>query len=268
MILPGAATIVLAVVAFLWLPDFSEKARFLAPEEKDFVIQRLACDQGEETEDRVTMKAFIAAVSDWKVHVVSIFLVFPSSSAYAMAYFTPTILSSFGFSEALSFLLTTPPYLFACILVIGLGIMADRVHLRSPVIIGCCVGVIVGYIMMGWGNNVACKLVGVFLAIGTNYCVVPASAAFLANNIAGHGKRGVAVSMQWIWSAIGGIIGSNIFREKDAPTYRPGLFIGIAFNITLILLTLGITTYYWHKNRESDKRGEGVEGVDGFRYVL
>ncbi|KAL4809778.1 major facilitator superfamily domain-containing protein [Aspergillus unguis] len=267
-IIPGIVSVLIALLAPLLLADFPEKARFLTEDERRIVIRRLALDHGEEIDERITMEIFLSAVTDWKVHVVAIFLVFPSSSAYAMAYFSPTILSSFGFSEALSLLLTTPPYLFACILVIGLAIFADRLHRRSPLIIACCVGVIVGYVMMGWGNNTGCKLVGVFIAIGANYCIIPTAAAFLVNNVPGHGKRAVAVSMQWVWSAIGGIVGSNIFQEKDAPTYRPGLYIGIAFNIALIALTTGITVYFYRQNRNADEKGEDIADSAKFRYVL
>src|SRR5436190_23398502 len=44
----------------------------------------------------------------------------------------------------------------------------------------------------------------------------------IANNIAGHAKRGIAVGLVLMSANIGGVIASQIYREKDFPHYTFG----------------------------------------------
>ncbi|KAL6362233.1 hypothetical protein LRP88_04310 [Fusarium phalaenopsidis] len=102
----------------------------------------------EETEGKGTVKSFLEAALDWKVYLISLLLMLPTATTYAPSFFSPSILASFGFSVAPSQILTTPPYIFGAIVSILTGIMADRVRLRSPFIIGYSILHMVGLAMI------------------------------------------------------------------------------------------------------------------------
>ncbi|KAJ9607881.1 hypothetical protein H2200_007960 [Cladophialophora chaetospira] len=197
-IVPGALTVTSAIPMFLFVSEFPEKAHLLQAEELEMVRERLAADRHEVLAEEVTRASVGAAVSDWKVWVLSVLLVFPAVGAYAMAFFMATILKSFGYSVALSQILTTPPYLLACIISIAIGVWADRIHVRGPFVIGLSVLAMVGYALMGWGPNTGAQLVGAFFALACNYSCIPTLLAHLSNNVVGVGKRAIAVPMQII----------------------------------------------------------------------
>lgn len=267
-IVPGLITVVLVVPVLLFVPELPNKAKFLTPQERELIRERLQLDRGDILEDRASWKSFIDATSDWKVHVIAFVYVFPTTAAYAMAFFIPTILESFGLSVPLSQILTTPPFILAAIVSIATGVWADRIRRRIPFIIAFCFLVIIGMVMIGWGNNTGCRLVGIFFAVIGSNCCIPALLAFLSNNVVGNGKRQVAVPMQTIYAGLGGIVGSLIFRQKDYPKYKPGLYATIGCMVACISITGGVGYYFHQENKKADNKGKVLEGLPGFRYTL
>ncbi|RSM06972.1 hypothetical protein CDV31_008814 [Fusarium ambrosium] len=152
-IIPGAITVAVAIPIFFFVAEFPEKAKWLTAEERVMIQRRLAGDQGEDVEGKGTMKSFLEAALDWKVYVISLMLMLPTATTYALSFFSPSILASFGFSVALSQVLTTPPYIFGAFVSILTGIMADRVRLRSPFIIGYSILHMAGLAMISWGGS-------------------------------------------------------------------------------------------------------------------
>lgn len=185
-----------------------------------------------------------------------------------MSFFTPSILSGLGYNVALSQILVTPPYLMAAIFSVAVGIIADRVRTRSPFIIGFMLLTCAGFIMMGWGNNTGCKMAGIFMAVVGNNCAIPTVLAFMSNNVVGASKRQIAVPLQTSLRALGGIFGSLVFREQDYPHYRPGLYASISSVVTCMLVTAGITGWFYLENKAADRKEKVLEGLEGFRYTL
>ncbi|RSL49519.1 hypothetical protein CEP54_012380 [Fusarium duplospermum] len=169
---------------------------------------------------------------------------------------------------ALSEVLTTPPYIFGAVVSILTGIVADRVRLRSPFIIGYSILHMVGLAMISWGGSQGARYTGMFLAIAGSSCAIPSALAFLANNVVGTHKRQFAVPIQTIFGGIGGIIGSLMFRETDYPGYRPGMYASFGCMAANTALAGGLALYFWMRNREADRTGKVLEGVPGFRYTI
>lgn len=267
-IIPGAITILMAVPIFFFVAEFPEKAKWLSADELVVVRERLSEDRGEALEDPATIKSFLEAALDWKVWVMSFLLMLPTATTYALSFFAPSILAGFGFSVAMSQILTTPPYVFGAIVSILTGMVADRVRLRSPFIIGYSALHIIGLCMVGWGHNQATKYSGMFIAIAGSNCAIPSALAFLANNVVGASKRQFAVPIQTICGGVGGIIGSVMFRQQDFPGYRPGLY--AAFGCMALNATLagGLALHFWRQNKKADKTGEVLEGLQGYRYTI
>ncbi|KAM0555898.1 hypothetical protein ACHAPJ_006300 [Fusarium lateritium] len=267
-IIPGAITILMALPIYFFVAEFPEKAMWLNTSELEIVRQRLNEDRGETLEEKVTMKAFFQAALDWKVYVISLMLMIPTATTYALSFFSPSILSSFGFSVALSQILTTPPYLFGAIISILTGKLADKVRLRSPFIIGFSMLHVIGLALIGWGNLQGVRYFGLFLAIAGSNSAIPSALAFLANNVVGNSKRQFAVPIQTVFGGIGGITGSVMFREKDFPGYRPGLYAAFGLMALNALLAGGMALYFMDQNKKAGRKGKVLEGLEGFRYTV
>jgi MFS family permease len=71
-IIEGIATVVVGTTCFFLLPDSSETATFLKPEERKFLCQRLRHDAGTKSgkvdlQDKFHWPTIVAAFTDWKI---------------------------------------------------------------------------------------------------------------------------------------------------------------------------------------------------------
>lgn len=267
-IVPGLITTLLAFPLWFLISEFPEKAKWLKPDELAQLRASLAEDRAEILEEQMNMARALKALKDWKVWLLASLLFFLTSAAYTMSFFTPTILKSLGYSVAMSQILVTPPYIAACLANITTGIVADRLHKRSPFIIGHGVLTMVGFGMIGWGPNTGAKMTGIYFSIIGSQCAIPAVYTFLANNVVGTTKRQIAVPLQTVWGGIGGIAGSVYFRQQDYPLYRPGLYASFTSLSICLILTTSLAIYFWRENRKADRDGKILEGVQNFRYTL
>jgi MFS transporter, ACS family, DAL5 transporter family protein len=99
---------------------------------------------------------------------------------------------------------------------------ADHMHRRTPFILWYLSLVIVGFVLIGWGPNTGTKLTGIFFGVAGLNCVTPTVLTFLANNVAGTGKRTLAIPLQSTLGRFGGIARPLMFRSQDAPHYSLG----------------------------------------------
>ncbi|KAK5050538.1 hypothetical protein LTR84_003819 [Exophiala bonariae] len=266
-IIPGLITAVMALPVYRYVSEFPEKAKWLKPHELRHVQERLHHDRGE-VEERMDRHRLMAALSDWRCWTLALLLFWSTAGSYSLSFFLPSILRGFGFSTALSQILVTPPMILSVFCSIGTGLWADRVHVRSPFIVGHMTLVIVGIVLIGWGTNLGSRLVGVFLMTIGNNCTIPTKIAFLINNIPSSSKRQIALPLQGGFAGVGGIAGALIFRTQDAPKYHFGLYLSIAFACCSILMTSSLVFYFHRENKKVDDGGSAIDGIEGFRYTL
>ena len=127
-----------------------------------------------------------------------------SVPAYAIAFFTPTIINELGFSVANSQLLSIPPSAAACVCVILVGIHSDRHHIRGPYVIAASLIGLVGFITLYTQTSPAAALVGLVLAVVGMAPSGPVALAWNSSNAGGDFKRGVAIAMVVGLANIGG----------------------------------------------------------------
>ena len=122
-----------------------------------------------------------------------------------------------GFSADESILLSAPPYYYAVIPVILSSIIGDRYRMRGPIIVFNSICLIVGFCMLGFTNQVTVRYIGTYLATGAYVSNWAALSAFYASNIAGQWKRAFTAAAVTAMNGAGGIAGSFIVRQSEAP---------------------------------------------------
>ncbi|KAM3483536.1 hypothetical protein MY8738_003079 [Beauveria namnaoensis] len=267
-IVPGLITIACVLLVYFFASEFPENAKWLNPDELNLVRERLQQDRAEILDDSATLRESFASLKDWRVWAMAMLYFYIAAAYYALAFFTPTILSAFGFSVALSQILQTPPYIFASICSVATGYYADKLHRRAPFMYGHAAVVIGGFLLMGWGPDTGGKLTGVFLSIAGIQCIIPTVLTFMSNNIVSVKDRKVAIALQIVVGAIGGLVGSLIFRPQDAPTYRPGMYAAFALIVLFLVNVFVVTEYFRRQNKKANEAGLIIDGVVGFRYTL
>lgn len=170
-------------------------------------------------------------------------------STYAIAYFLPVILrTGMGFDIAASQCLGAPPAFAAAIMMYCQAILGDRWHLRGPIIVLNALLAIMGLLILGYAKGPGVRYFGVFVATMACNANVPAILTYQANNIRGQWKRAFCSATLVGFGGIGGIIGSTIFRDKDAPKYRPGIWATMIGNSLVIVIVGLLTVKFWRAN--------------------
>ena len=71
-ILEGVITVAIGIFAPLFLIDFPDKSKFMTPEEKDHVINRLNIERGDGETHNITRKLLWHHLSDWTMWWISL----------------------------------------------------------------------------------------------------------------------------------------------------------------------------------------------------
>ena len=142
---------------------------FLSQREIEFVLRRVEHDRGDSQPEKFTLGKFLRPALDLKIwgFAIIFWLGFSSPSflsqgltvlmrcsclttvSYGIAFFLPIILrEGLQFNLALSQCLVAPPYVCAAILMLGTAWVADKYHIRGPILIFNSVVTLIGLPVM------------------------------------------------------------------------------------------------------------------------
>ena len=267
----GLITIVIGFLTYFWIVDFPENAHntpyFLTEKEQNLAISRIQKDRHDVQAEPFTWLKVLIHAKDLKVYGFAILFFLQNLVSTALSYFLPIILQSgMGFGENKSILLSSPPYYYAVIPVIITSIISDRYHIRGPVITFNCFCLIIGFCMLGFSNQVAVRYIGTFLATGAYVSNWAALTAFYQSNVCGQWKRAFTAAVVTMLNGAGGIAGSFIVRQAEAPHYWTAVWISIGSHVLIIALVAVFTTWFFVANKRQRAGKVVLEGTDGFTY--
>ncbi|EAW08535.1 putative MFS transporter [Aspergillus clavatus NRRL 1] len=266
-ILEGLATIIVGLLSFWMVYDFPDEAKFLSDVDRKRVLRRLAEDQQASAEhEQFKMTYFWASLKDWKTYTSAIIYMGADGSLYAFSLFVPTIINQLtGYTAFKAQLLSVPPYAAAAIVTIAVGFIADRTRQRGLCNIVVSLFGIVGFAMLLGCKSGGARYAGTFLGAMGIYPAISNTISWASNNTEGVYKRGVTLGIVIGWGNLNGIVSSNIYRGKDAPTFYPGH--GTVLAYLVLFLFGGSVLQYLLLRRENRKRlnrerDHWVQGLD------
>lgn len=300
-ILEGLIPVALALVIWKVLPDSPETASFLTQPERDFLVRRLADETGSgrghvTNQDKMASRYIKAGLSDWKIwcaivifwgNTVGVYgYVHPQlrlpinpilrnhrrlmfNGANELHRFTatvPTVINGLGYSAANAQLLTIPIYLFASILTIIFAWWSDHARIRSPFIVAGFIIAVCGFIAqlaIPHPKYPGLTYGFLFPVAGGLYCPFIILVSWIANSLAPSSKRAVAMALFISVGNMGGIMGSNIYLEREKPKYRTGFGVSLAMCCTSVIMTFVIRWAYQRENQKRDAllRDQGEEAI-------
>jgi MFS family permease len=272
-IIEGIITIVLGAIGYLLIVDFPELAskswNFLSEKETAFICARIEKDRADVEAPKFNTAIYLKTAADLKVWGFAALFGLTTTNSYAIAYFLPVILNrGMKFSVGASQCLVAPPYVAAGIAMYGMAIIGDKYHIRGPIVVFNAVLALIGLPLLGYTTHNGVRYFGVFLATISANANIPAILTYQANNIRGQWKRALCSATLVGAGGIGGIIGSTVFREKDAPKWGPGIMTCMIANGLVIIITALMTLKFHRANKRAEAGGKIIEGQPGFRYTL
>ncbi|KAM3417006.1 hypothetical protein BST61_g8589 [Cercospora zeina] len=278
-IIYGTATCCVAILSYFVLVDFPEKIAlgtaqdstvpFLTREEATWAIRRIEADRQDAMPTEFNLAQYLHNALDLKIWAFGLLILCQATVGHGIGFALPFILTeSMKFSLPVAQCLCTPPYVLAGISTWLVAYYSDKYKMRSPlIVVNSCVA-IVGISLIGFVHNVGARYLGVFLAASTGLANAPCIWTWQANNVRGQWKRALVSTTAVGSGAVGGVIGSLVFKPGDAPDYSRGIAICLVakgLNIVIVLLLLW---KFVRANRRAASGGRSIGGLVGFRYTL
>ncbi|KAK8124147.1 hypothetical protein PG999_004065 [Apiospora kogelbergensis] len=245
-ILEGLLTVVMGILCFPLLIDSPAlSGRWLEPDEVRYLelrqVARRISNTKEYREKHFDVSAFWSVVADWKI---------------AMKFTMPTIVKSMGFASAKAQLLTIPPYICGAVSAWVVAVFADKYKWRMPFIIGPQLCVVVSFAVLfakaaAIQSNIGLCYFAVCLACAGMYPIFPGVNAWNVANSAGAAKRAIAIGYLICAGNIGGVVGSYIYQEREAPRYPTGYGNSLAFASAGIVAMLVLEFCLWSSNQRN-----------------
>ncbi|KAH8678472.1 major facilitator superfamily domain-containing protein [Xylariales sp. PMI_506] len=256
-VIEGLLTVVVGIACFWWVTDWPDKASFMSTADKIVLAEKLAADAGGGARmDTLNKSAWKRILSDWKIWVGIVMHLSIVTSVYSVAFFLPTVITEMGFSAAEAQLRVIPVYLSATIVALTCAWATDRYQRRYLLIMTMLIPGIVGWAILLGGLSVPTggRYFACFLICISGNTVLPTVLAWVNYQVSGNYKRAITSAMVIGLGNSGGIVGSNIWLTKEAPTYVTGVSVALTL---MVLCGIMATVFYFGLKRENEKRERG-----------
>ena len=147
--------------------------------------------------------------------------------------------------------------------------LADHIHRRLPIIIcQACIGIMGLGLMSQVHLSPEPRYAGACLVIAACQSNNPAILIFGQNNMVGSAKTNLAAVLNIAGGTVGGLIGSTVYVNKEAPTYPTGLAITMALQACLVLSCVIVWPINARANRKAERGEILINGIEGWRWTL
>jgi MFS family permease len=252
-IIQGSFTAGLAFLLYFMIPDFPEGARFLKDNERVFLKRKLEINTvSSGFEVKYGWRDIWQAFKSEPLFAITAFayfcLIIPS---YGYAYFAPTIIKQMGYTAQAANQHSVYPWLLAFGFSNIIAFISDYTKIRTPYAIGCSLSAVVGLsLVLGLTDNPQGRYAGCFLAAMGLYTAMPQLVCLTSLNFGGHLRKGLGTAFQIGFGNIGGIIATFLFLTKDAPQFKTGLGVSIAFTALAAIMLGALWLYLIRLNKK------------------
>jgi MFS family permease len=183
----------------------------------------------------------------------------------SLPVFLPTIIAEMGsFSSIQSNGLTAPPYVFCFFIIIICAFASDKVHNRGYFVAGNALLAAIGFLIMAMTSKTAVRYFAIFLC-SLIFVSVAIILAWVTNNSGTDSKRAGGLWILSMGGQCGPILGTRIFPTTEAPYYRKGMWICMAFCFLVFVLASLLSLLLRMENKRRDGiygKGTGFDAFD------
>ncbi|EFP81425.2 uncharacterized protein PGTG_07046 [Puccinia graminis f. sp. tritici CRL 75-36-700-3] len=216
-LIEGFVTVICGVIGFFILPSSIEKVKILTEAEKALLRSRLeaASSTGSNVfssdissqhyPNKSTMLQVWEACISPHVFFLNIAQFACAGNINSLAYFTPTIVNSFGYSPSTTQLFSVPPFAVAFVFVLGLSYWSDRRQARGLACGISSVIAITGFAVFYASGHDKVRYGSLFLSVPGAYGASPSLSAWTADNSAPHMRKATALALGTMVANSGGL---------------------------------------------------------------
>ncbi|KAM5533765.1 hypothetical protein V8D89_012540 [Ganoderma adspersum] len=253
-IVEGIPTIFLGMLALAVLPDRPEETVLLTERERELAVERMNRGGRADVGRRLQKKHILLAFRDWKVYGAGVMFFGANCALSGLQAFLPTIIASFGFTNAVAQILTVPPYAVAVTILFLTVHTSDRMQRRGVFLVGTGILAGIGYILLlAIPSNVHVRYFATFCTSAGTSANIALILTWFSHNLGSETKKAAGMPLYMSIGHCGSILGSHLFPMTDAPRYMKGFAITCGLQFLLVFIAGAFTTYFTAENRRRDE---------------
>ncbi|KAI0805980.1 MFS general substrate transporter [Irpex lacteus] len=254
-IIEGIPTVLLGLLVTQILPDRPEETSFLDDKERKLQLERMNRGTGADYGRTLNKRHIVAAFCDWRVYAGAVIYFGSNCALAALTAFLPTILSTFGFSNARSQLMTVPPYAVSAVVACTCSWASDRIQSRGLFIIGSTITCGIGYALLAAiANNNHVRYFATFLITSGTYTTNGLIIAWYAHNLGSETKKVAGTPLYQAIGQCGAILATHLFPSTEGPLYHKGFTVSCCLMFASSIAALVLTISYRMENARRDRK--------------
>ncbi|EFR02403.1 hypothetical protein MGYG_09083 [Nannizzia gypsea CBS 118893] len=266
----GFPSIIVAFIAWSYIPDSPGKAKYLTPRERKVAKLRLKTGKPkhEIKKARFDWGEVGRTLCDPKSYLTAFMFLSCNVAFSSLPVFLPTILHDMGYSKLTSQALSAPPYLFAFVVVLMTASLSDRHRSRSFYLIILALISSVTYLTIALTGYFHSHLPTSVHILIRYVCLYPAAAGFFSaitiiiawtmdNKPAGEGK-GTGMAILNVIGQCGPLIGTRLYPDTDGPWYIKGMTVCSLFMLLVAILAFSLRILLQRENRRTLADAAGI----------
>jgi len=166
----------------------------------------------------------------------------------------PTIIKTFGYTNALAQLLTVPPYAVAAIVLTMFSYASDRLQSRGPFVAAASIIGGIGYVLLiTVSTNVHVKYFATFCITSGTYSIIGVTIAWFTHNLGSETKKATGIPMFMAIGQCGSVLGSHLYPSTEGPRYIKGFAVTCSLEFLAAICAVILTISYHLDNQKRDK---------------
>ncbi|PIL23422.1 MFS general substrate transporter [Ganoderma sinense ZZ0214-1] len=253
-IVEGIPTVFIGLLSMLILPNRPEETSMFNERERELALERANRGIKADTGRVVNRDHIFAAFKDWRLYAAGVMYFGANCALASISAFLPTIIKTFGYTNARAQLLTVPPYAVAAVFLCLNSYVSDRLQSRGPFVAGVSALAAVGYvILLAVPENVHARYFATFCIVSGTYTTIGVIIAWFAHNLGSETKKATGIPMYMAIGQCGSVLGSHLYPKTEGPRYVKGFAVTCALEFLAALVAIVLTVSYRLENRRRDK---------------
>jgi MFS transporter, ACS family, tartrate transporter len=240
-LIEAVPAVLLGFVVLKYMTDAPAKAQWLRPEEREWLVARLAAEANAKQSNAGHTTGILHALRDGRVLALALVYFGTSAGLYTLGLWAPTIIRQFGYSALQTGLLNAIPSVIAVVAMILWARHSDRGGERTWHVVIPCLLACAGFILAGQAHT---ALLVVLALIVVNVGISAAKAPLWAMPTLFLSGAGAAAGIAMINSLgnLGGFVGPFAigWLKRETGSYAGGLYVvgatlAVSAAVTLLL---------------------------------
>ena len=229
--------VLLGVVVLLYLTDRPAQARWLEPEEREWLLAELAAERT--AVDRVRVYSVLQSLVHWRVLALAIIYLGIGTASLGLVLFLPLMLKQLGLSTLMTGFASAIPYIVGTIGMVICGYVTDHMRERRWNLFFTCLAAAVGLLAAALLGGSLWALAGLSIATigfyGMKTSFWPLPSTFLSGTAAA-----AAIAAINSLGNLGGLIGPTAvgWLKDRTGSYEAGLYFLAGCALVSALVTL------------------------------